>query len=45
MGIRMNLFGFALLRADYAIPLDRAQREGLLGRDVGAELLEAGSRK
>jgi len=28
MGIRMNLFGFALLRADYAIPLDRAQRKG-----------------
>ena len=28
MGIRMNLFGYALLRADYAIPLDRAQRQG-----------------
>jgi Tol biopolymer transport system component len=29
MGIRMNLFGYALLRADYAIPLDRGtQRKG-----------------
>lgn len=28
MGIRMNLFGYALLRADYAIPLDRGQRRG-----------------
>ena len=28
MGIRMNLFGYALLRADYAIPLDRGARRG-----------------
>ena len=28
MGIRMNLFGYALLRADYAIPLDRGTRRG-----------------
>ena len=28
MGIRMNLFGYALLRADYAIPLDRGTRKG-----------------
>jgi hypothetical protein len=28
MGIRLNLFGYALLRADYAIPLDRASRRG-----------------
>jgi hypothetical protein len=24
----MNLFGYALLRADYAIPLDRGTRRG-----------------
>jgi Tol biopolymer transport system component len=28
MGIRLNLFGYALLRADYAIPLDRGSRRG-----------------
>jgi outer membrane protein assembly factor BamA len=28
MGFRLNLFGFALLRADYAIPLDRPNRKG-----------------
>ena len=28
MGVRMNLFGYALLRADYAIPLDRGTRRG-----------------
>ncbi len=28
MGIRMNLFGYALLRADYAIALDRGPRRG-----------------
>jgi outer membrane protein assembly factor BamA len=28
MGVRMNLFGYALLRADYAIPLDRGSRKG-----------------
>jgi outer membrane protein assembly factor BamA len=28
MGIRLNLFGYALLRADYAIPLDRGTRRG-----------------
>jgi hypothetical protein len=28
MGIRLNLFGFALLRWDYAIPLDRPSRKG-----------------
>jgi Tol biopolymer transport system component len=28
MGVRMNLFGYALLRADYAIPLDRGPRRG-----------------
>jgi len=28
MGVRMNLFGYALLRADYAIPLDRGTRKG-----------------
>ena len=27
-GIRLNLFGYALLRADYAIPLDRGTRRG-----------------
>ncbi len=27
-GLRFNLFGYALLRADYAIPLDRGQRKG-----------------
>ncbi|HMN08245.1 MAG TPA: DPP IV N-terminal domain-containing protein [Gemmatimonadaceae bacterium] len=27
-GIRLNLFGFALLRWDYAIPLDRPQKKG-----------------
>ncbi|MEP7343844.1 MAG: hypothetical protein ABI877_01195 [Gemmatimonadaceae bacterium] len=27
-GIRLNLFGFALLRWDYAIPLDRPTRKG-----------------
>jgi len=27
-GIRLNLFGFALLRWDYAIPLDRPNRKG-----------------
>ena len=27
-GIRMNLFGYALLRADYAIPMDRGTRRG-----------------
>lgn len=28
MGIRLNLFGFALVRWDYAIPLDRPTRKG-----------------
>jgi outer membrane protein assembly factor BamA len=28
MGVRLNLFGYALLRADYAIPLDRGSRRG-----------------
>lgn len=28
MGIRLNLFGFALVRWDYAIPLDRPGRKG-----------------
>jgi hypothetical protein len=28
MGLRMNLFGFALVRWDYAIPLDRPNRKG-----------------
>jgi len=28
MGLRMNLFGYALLRADYAIPMDRGRRHG-----------------
>ena len=28
MGVRLNLFGYALLRADYAIPLDRGTRRG-----------------
>lgn len=28
MGIRLNLFGFALVRWDYAIPLDRPNRKG-----------------
>jgi Tol biopolymer transport system component len=28
MGVRLNLFGYALMRADYAIPLDRAGRHG-----------------
>ena len=27
-GIRLNLFGYALLRADYAIPMDRGTRRG-----------------
>ena len=27
-GLRMNLFGYALLRADYAIPMDRGRRHG-----------------
>ena len=27
-GIRLNLFGFALVRWDYAIPLDRPGRKG-----------------
>lgn len=27
-GLRLNLFGFALLRWDYAIPLDRPKRKG-----------------
>ncbi len=27
-GLRLNLFGFALLRWDYAIPLDRSPRKG-----------------
>lgn len=28
MGLRMNLFGLALVRVDYAIPLDRPNRKG-----------------
>jgi outer membrane protein assembly factor BamA len=28
MGIRLNLFGFALIRWDYSIPLDRPNRKG-----------------
>jgi hypothetical protein len=28
MGLLMNLFGFALVRWDYAIPLDRPNRKG-----------------
>lgn len=28
MGIRLNLFGFALVRWDYSIPLDRPNRKG-----------------
>jgi hypothetical protein len=28
MGLRMYLFGFALVRWDYAIPLDRPNRKG-----------------
>lgn len=28
MGLRFNLFGYALLRADYAIPMDRSPRRG-----------------
>jgi hypothetical protein len=28
MGLRVNLFNFALLRWDYAIPLDRPIRKG-----------------
>ena len=27
-GIRLNLFGFALVRWDYAIPLDRPNKKG-----------------
>jgi dipeptidyl aminopeptidase/acylaminoacyl peptidase len=27
-GLRMNLFGYALMRADYAIPMDRGRRQG-----------------
>jgi Tol biopolymer transport system component len=38
MGVRMNLFGYALLRADYAIPLDRGSRKGYWVLTLGPSL-------
>jgi outer membrane protein assembly factor BamA len=34
-GLRLNLFGFALIRWDYAIPLDRPERKGFWSWSLG----------